>query len=128
MKKRYYSSIIELLTSKKFKEAANMYLELAKNFSKRKDLENGSLMIILHGLTLLKSGESLKLIETNVKQYLNSLGVNKKLAEETFHIILILFVIDMKLYNFNQFLPKIREMLKFLPLFEEEEILIKLEE
>ena len=35
-------------------------------------------------------------------------------------------MIDVKLFNFDQFLPKIKEMLEILPLFEEEKFLIKL--
>ncbi len=128
MKKRYYNPIIELLQAKKFKEAADKYLELAYSFSKRKDLESSSLMITLHGLALLKSGESLNSIKNNIENYLNSLGINKKLVEDTFHIMLIQFLIDIKLYNFNQFIPKLKEMLEYLPLFEEEKILIDIQE
>jgi len=124
MRKRYYSPIIELLESKKLKESADEYLKLAFDFSKRKDLETSSLMVLLHGSALLKEGESLKSIKNNIIDYLNSLGVNKKLVEETFCIMLIMFLIDVKLYNFDIFLPKIKEMLSILPLFEEEKILI----
>lgn len=124
VRKRYYSHILELLESKKFKEAEAEYLKLAYNFSKRKDLETSSLMVLLHGLALLKEGEPLKSIKNNIIDYLNSLGVNKKLVEETFYIMLFMFLIDVKLYNFDIFLPKIKEMLRILPLFEEEKILI----
>jgi tetratricopeptide (TPR) repeat protein len=128
MKKRYYNPIIELLKAKKFKDSADKYLELAYSFSKRKDLESSSLMIILQGLALLKSGEPINSIKINFKNYLNSLGVNKKLVEETYHVMLIQFLIDIKLYNFDQFIPKIKEMLEYLPLFEEEKILIDIQE
>ncbi len=124
MRKRYYSPIIELLESKKFKAAAAEYLKLAYDFSKRKDLETSSLMILLHGLALLKEGKPIKSIKSNISENLNSLGVNKKLVEETFCIMLIMFLLDVKLYNFDIFLPKIKEMLRILPLFEEEKILI----
>ncbi|UCC19714.1 MAG: hypothetical protein JSV62_00105 [Promethearchaeota archaeon] len=128
MRKRYYTPIIELLESKNFKGAADKYLQLAYSFSKRKDLESSSLMVILHGLSLLKANESLKQIKNNVNMYLKSLGVNKKLVEETFYIMLFMFLIDVILYNFDQYLPKIKESLEILPLFEEEEILIDIRE
>ena len=83
-------------------------------------------MVILHGLSLLKAGESLKLTKNNVIDYLNSLGINKKVVQETFYIMLITFLIDAKLYNFERFLPKIKEMLDILPLFEEEHVLIEI--
>jgi len=128
MRKRYYSPILELLVSQKYKEAAMEYLKLANSLSKRKNFETSSLMILLHGLTLLKAGEPLKLIKKNINDFLNNLGVNKKLIEETLYIMLIIFLIDIKLNNFDKYLPKIKKMLEILPLFEEEEILIDIEE
>ncbi|MFX1501821.1 MAG: hypothetical protein ACFFDH_12730 [Promethearchaeota archaeon] len=126
MIKRYYSPIIELLKSLNFKEVAAEYLKLGnKFFSKIKDFEISSLMVALHGLALFKTGEPLNSIKTNINIYLNSLGVNKKLVEETFYIMLILLFIDIKMYNFDNYMPKIREMLEILPLFEEEKILIE---
>ncbi len=128
MRKRYYSSILELLDAQNYKSAAMEYLELANSLSKRKDYETSSLMILLHGLSLLKAEEPLKLIKKNITDFLNSLGVNKKIIEETLYIMLIIFLIDIKLYNFEKYLSKIKEMLEILPLFEEEEILIENEE
>ncbi len=128
MRKRYYSPILDLLESQNYEKAANKYLELAHTHSKRKDLEASSLMVNLYGLALLKVGESINVIKNNINDYLNSLGVNKKLVKETFYIMLILFLIDSKLYNFVKYLPKIKEMLEILPLFEEENLLIDIEE
>ena len=127
-RKRYYSSNLKLLESEEFEKAAENYLKLAYDFTKRKDFGNSSLMVTLHGLSLLKTEEPLKSIKDNIDKYLNSLGINKKLVEETFPIMLISFLIDAKLYHFNQYLPKIKEMLNILPLFEEEKILIKLDD
>ncbi|MFX1469109.1 MAG: hypothetical protein ACFFB8_10635 [Promethearchaeota archaeon] len=123
MRKRYYFNILELLNSKQFKEAAKGYIELASNFSKRKDLENSALMLFLYGLTLLKGGDPLKLIKNNINDFLNNLGIHRRLVEETFYLLLILFLIDVKLYNLSTYLPNIKKMLEFLPLFEEEKIL-----
>ena len=128
MKKRYYFNVIELLKSQNFKETAEEYLKLGnKFFSKIKDFEISSLMISLYGLALLKAGEPLKLIKSNINDYLNSLGVNKRLVEETFYIMLILFLIDIKLYKFDNFIAKIKDMLDILPLFEEEKALINID-
>ncbi|MFX1503253.1 MAG: hypothetical protein ACFFDH_19990, partial [Promethearchaeota archaeon] len=127
MKKRYYSSILEMLKSHKLKDAAKEYLELGTSFLKRKDYETCSLMILLHGLALLKTGEPLKSIKKNIDNFLFSLGVNKNMLEETIYVMLIIFLIDIKLYDFSSYLPKIKEMLEFLPIFEEEELLIEIE-
>jgi len=128
MRKRYYSPILDMLDSQNYEKAAIKYLELANILLKRNDLETSSLMVNLHGLALLKVGESISVIKNNINDYLNSLGVNKKVIEETFYIMLILFLIDIKLYNFQKYLPKIKEMLDTLPLFEEENFLIDIEE
>jgi len=128
MRKRYYSSILELLDSQNYKEAAIEYLKLANSLSKRKDFETSSLMILLYGLALLKAGESLKVIKKNITDFLNTLGVNKKFIEETLYIMLIIFLIDIKLYNFDEYLPKIKKMMELLPIFKEEEILVEIEE
>jgi hypothetical protein len=117
-----------LLISKKFKEASIKYLELANRLSKRKDFGMSSLMVLCHGLALLKSGESLKIIKKSVKQFLDNLGINKRLVEETFYIMLILFLIDIRLFDFDGYLLKTKEMLEILPLFKEEKTLIEIEE
>ncbi len=128
MRKRYYNNILDLVKSKKFKEAGSKYLELAQTTSKRKDLRTSSLLILLHGLSLLKAGESFKLIKNNINSFLNSLGVNKKLVKDTFYVMVILFLIDVKSYSLDKFLSKIKEMLEILPLFDEEKVLIETEE
>ncbi|MHA2281003.1 MAG: hypothetical protein ACXAC5_09135 [Promethearchaeota archaeon] len=121
MRKRLYSPLLELLEARKYEAAAIEYLKLANSLSKRKDFETSSLMILLHGLSVLKAGEPLKLIKKNIIDFLNSLGVNKKWIEETFCIMLILFIIDVKIYSLDKYMPKIKGMLELLPLFEEEE-------
>ncbi|MFX1390962.1 MAG: hypothetical protein ACFE9Z_12930 [Promethearchaeota archaeon] len=126
MKKRYYSEVLMLLDSKKFTQAAESYLELAYKFSKRNDLGNSSLMITLYGLILLKIDQPIQSIKDNITKYLNSLGINKKLVEQTFPIMLFIFIIDTKINNFIHYLPQLKEMMEILPLFEEEKILIKI--
>ncbi|KKN04642.1 hypothetical protein LCGC14_1095420, partial [marine sediment metagenome] len=128
MRRRYYSDIIDLLKSKNFKEVAIKYSDLAKTIVKRKDLETSSFLMLLHGLALLKTGESIKLIKDNINEFLDSLGLNKKLVKDTFYIMVILFLVDVKLNNLDKFISKIKEILEILPLFEEEKELIELEE
>ena len=128
MKKRYYKNILDLLNSQKYKEAGLKYLRLAETLSERKDLNTGSFLILLHGLSLLKAGESLKIIKTNVDNFLKVLGVNKEVVKDTFYIMLILFLIDVNTYKLEIFLSKIRRMLEILPLFEEEKELIEIED
>jgi len=122
MKKRYYKDVIISLESNSFKKAGLQYLELAKAISKRKDLRTSSLLILLHGLSFLKACEPINEIKTNVKSffYLNPL------VEDTFHITLIKFYLDVISHNLDKYLPHIREMLELLPLFEEEKQLIEI--
>ncbi len=127
MRKRYYFDVLGLLEIKEFKKAGKKYFDLAIKISKRQDYNTSSLLILLHGLSLLKAGESIQLIRDNVNNFLNSLGINRKLVEDTLYILLILFLIDVKSYKMDKFLPKINEMLEILPLFEEEKELILIE-
>ncbi|MFX1574672.1 MAG: hypothetical protein ACFFB0_18200 [Promethearchaeota archaeon] len=128
MKNRYYRNILDLLNSKTYKEAGLEYLRLAETLAKRKDLSTGSLLILLHGLSLLKAGVSLKIVKSNTDNFLNSLGIKKELVKDTFYIMLILFLFDVKTYKLEIYLSKIREMLEILPLFEEEKRLIEIED
>lgn len=126
MKKRYYKDVIIPLESNSFKKAGLQYFELAKAISKRKDLRTSSLLILLHGLALLKANEPIKEIKTKVKNFLDSLGLNKQLVEDTFHITLIKVYLDVISHNLDKYIPHIREMLELLPLFEEEKQLIEI--
>ena len=126
LRKRYYDELLELLNNDKYKEAAKEYYELTITFSKRKDYENSSLLILLYGLSLIKANSSIKEIQKTTKDYLNKLGTSKGLVSEIFQLHLLLFIIDMFLHNFNQFIPRINEMLEELPLFDEEKKLIPL--
>ncbi|MHA2267659.1 MAG: hypothetical protein ACXAB8_07655 [Promethearchaeota archaeon] len=124
MKKRYYSDILNMLETQKFKEVASEYYKLANTLLKRKDLRTAALLILLYGLCLLKEEESHKLIKRNINEFLNSLGINKKLVNDTFYIMLILFIIDIRIYSLDKYLPKIKGMLEILPLFQEEQLLL----
>ncbi|MFX1312363.1 MAG: hypothetical protein ACFFHD_07095, partial [Promethearchaeota archaeon] len=128
MKKRYYKSILDLLNSQKYKDAGLEYLELAETLSKRKDLNSSSLLLLLHGLSLFKAGESLKIIKSNIDNFLNTLGINKEFFKDTFYNMLILFLIEVKANRMEIFFSKIHEILEILPLFEEEKELIEIED
>ncbi|MFX0043497.1 MAG: hypothetical protein ACFE8L_11350, partial [Candidatus Hodarchaeota archaeon] len=127
MRKRYYLDVLGLLEMQEFKKAGKQYFDLAFKISKRQDYNTSSLLILLHGLSLLKAGETIPLIRDNMNNFLDSLGINRKLVEETFYISLILIILDVKLYKMEEFLPKFNEMLEILPLFEEEKELISLQ-
>jgi hypothetical protein len=81
-------------------------------------------MVLLHGLALLIAKKPLKEIRININSYLTSLGLNKKLLEDTYPIRCIDFLLNVISHNVEKFLPTIREILSILPLFEEEKILI----
>jgi len=124
MMRIYYREILDLLKNKSFKEAGIKYLDLANNMIKRKDLHTSSLLILLHGLSLLKANESLEKIKMNIDQYLVSLGLNRRLIEDMFYIRCILFILEIIGYKMDNYLSQIRDMLESLPLFEQEKELI----
>ncbi len=124
MKRRYYEEILTLVRDKSYGEAALKFRDLAINFSRRKDFKTSAFLMLLQGLALFKENESPKDIKVKIKDFLNTMGVSKKLVEDTFDISLLFFIIDAKINNQEKFLPEIREMLSILPLFEEEKELI----
>jgi len=125
MKKRYYKNLITLLEIKSFKEVGLEYLTLAESISKRRDFRTSSLMILLHGLALLKANEPIQKIRSNISRFLDSLGFNKNLVEDTFYIRCINFILDVISNKMDKYLSKINGLLEILPLFEEEKQLIE---
>ena len=126
MKKRYYKDVIILLESNSYNEAGLDYLNLAKSLAIRRDLRTSSLMILLHGLALIKAKESIKKIRINLSDYLGSLGLNKKLVEETYYILCIDFILDVISYKMDNYIPRLKDLLDVLPLFDEEKQLIEI--
>ncbi|MHA1507479.1 MAG: hypothetical protein ACTSO6_02110 [Promethearchaeota archaeon] len=124
MKNRIYIDVVTLLEKNSFKDAGMEYLKLAYTLSKRKNFESSSLVMLLHGLALLIAKEPLKEIKININSYLTSLGLNKKLLEDTYPIRCLEFLLNVISHNVEKYLPTIKEILEILPLFEEEKKLI----
>jgi hypothetical protein len=81
-------------------------------------------MILFHGLALLIAKEPLNEIRININSYLSSLGLNKKLLEDTYPIRCIDFLLNVISHNVEKYQPTIKEILEILPVFEEEKVLI----
>ena len=128
MRRRYYQETLALLNSKNFKELAKNYLDLAKWSSEKQDYTSSSLHLLLYGLASLKFKDDITNIQVNVNNFLNSLGLNRRLVEDTFPVKLTLFLIDTIIDEIEKYDPKISEMLDLLPLFEEEMVLIHYKE
>lgn len=120
MKKRIYKDLIPLLELESYKEASSEYLKLAQSLAKRRDLRTSSLLVLLHGLALIKAKEPINAVRSNVKTYLDSLGLNKKLVEETYYILCIDFILDVLSYEMENYFSNINSLLEVLPLFDEE--------
>ncbi len=120
LKKRYYNELLSLLENDKYREAADKYYELVNIFSKRKDYENSTLLLLLHVLSLIRTKSSLNEIKNVTQDYLNTLGTSKAIVSEIFQFDILLLIIDVFSNKYNKFIPKINEMLENLPLFEEE--------
>ena len=133
MRKRYYNNVIDLLNEKSFKKAGEEYYQLANSMVKRKDLQTASLMMLLYSLSYIKANQSLQTIQIDLNTFLDSLGLNKRLIQETFYIRCLQFLIFVKFNfvksnNFDRYLIQIQDLLDVLPLFEEEQPLIKITE
>ncbi|MFX1325201.1 MAG: hypothetical protein ACFE8N_09595, partial [Promethearchaeota archaeon] len=122
----FYSKIFTLLKDENFEEAATEYYRLAKTLSStRRDLRTSSLLLFLYGMCLLKMKKSYADIRENISLFLERLGINRRNVEDTFYVLTILFLIDVKEYNLEKYVPKIKGMLETLPLFEEELLLLE---
>ncbi|MFX0047295.1 MAG: hypothetical protein ACFE8G_03920, partial [Candidatus Hermodarchaeota archaeon] len=126
MRKRYYKELLILLESKDYYEAGLKYFELAKILLKRGDLMTSSLMVLLYGLSFLKSNESTQKIRSNLNSYLDATGLNKQLIKDTYYVSCIDFILDVISNRLDEYLQKIKDLLKILPLFEEEKPLIEI--
>ncbi|MHA2288164.1 MAG: hypothetical protein ACXABG_05205, partial [Promethearchaeota archaeon] len=127
MKKRYYKELITFLEINSLKEVGSEYYRLAESIAKRRDFRTSSLMLLMHGITLIKTNESLQKIRSNIRKYLDSLGLNKKLVEDTYYVLCLDFILDVKSHSLNNYLTKIKDLLEILPLFEEEKQLIEID-
>jgi hypothetical protein len=125
MIKRYYTNVIYTLKNHSFEEAGEEYLKIAQMMSKRQDFKPACLMILLHGLCFLKADKSLSVIQSNVSSFLDSLGLHKKLLQDTFYIRCIQLILDVKLNKLDLYLMQIQELMDVLPLFDEEKDLIQ---
>jgi hypothetical protein len=127
MRKRYYDIILEHLSKGALEEASTEYLDLAKKFAGRKDYKMGSLMLLLYVICSKKTNIALSDVKKNVESFLNSLGISRGIVSELFTLMMIQFIIDLIEYDINKFLSTINQMLRNLPLFEEEESLLPIE-
>ncbi|MFX0012531.1 MAG: hypothetical protein ACFE9R_19620, partial [Candidatus Hermodarchaeota archaeon] len=124
MKKRIYKEMLTELKQENYKKASELYFEQAKAMARRQDLNTGALMVLLHGLSLIKAHESFEKIQIDTNEFLDSLGSNRRLIKDAYYITCILFIFDVILNNLEVFQPKIQPLLEVLPLLEEELVLI----
>ena len=126
LRRRYYNEILDLLNKNDFREAANKYLHVATILIKRKDFENASFIILLWGLCLFKTDQSLQSIKTKLDEILDTLGISKELLKDTFYNLMLSFLIEANLAGENELYELGKKILSrdVLPLFDEEIILI----
>jgi len=127
LKKRYYQEILDLLSDNQFKEAANKYLELSNRFLKRKDYKMSSLMLLLYVICSTRTEIKFDNIKQNVESYMDSLGISRDIVSELFQLMMLNFILDVVSDNIRKYQSMINQMLRNLPLFEEEEKLVPIE-
>ena len=127
MKKIYYGKVFASLEMHEYRKVAVKYLNLTEVMIRRRDFNMSALLCLLYGLSLLKAKNPAGFVRESVNTFLNNLGANKNLVKDTYYIMLIIFLTDVKLYNLERYSSKIQELLDVLPLFDEEKELINLE-
>jgi len=124
LKKRYYQDILKDLTDDEYKKASEKYLDLANKLSERKDYKMSSLMLLLYAISSKKADIDINEITLKVETYLKNLGISRKIVSELFQLMILDFIIDAWKYNIKKYLPVLNQMLRNLPLFEEEQKLV----
>lgn len=127
LRRYYYKDIISALEDDNLKLAGDLYYDLAKSASEKNDYTTTSLLILLHGLALIKNKDPITNIKSSIDKFLNSLGLNKRAVEKTFYIKCINFILDVVINKLDKYIAPINEMLQVLPLFEEENKLKQIE-
>lgn len=124
MVRTYYSNIFQDLSVEKYQDAKDKYIKLAKRMARRNDFETASMMILFAGLAENQAKIPLKQIKSNLDELMNSLGIVKNILFEQLGIKVIYFLIDALNYQDLVIKEKINEILKLLPILEEEKVLI----
>ncbi len=126
LKRRYFDEILDNLEEAKYGSAASKYNAYSYRFSKRKDYQLSTLLLLLYVLCSLKSDKTINMIEKNIEEYLNSLGMSKKLVKETYFLLLIRFLLDALQYGiYISHKDELLSMVDDLPLFEIEKKMFK---
>jgi hypothetical protein len=126
LSKVYYFDVIGLLKAKNYEKSGVEYRKLAIDFLNRQDYKTGSLLFLLHGLSLLKAGNSYELVKEKINDFLKSLKANKEVIKRTFYGLLLLCLINSKLLEREHYFLKIKNLMEILPLLEEEKDLIEI--
>ncbi len=124
MKRRYYQEPFSLLKGDQFEKAGEKYLELANSFFNRKDTLTGALMLLFYGLVLIKTDTDIEQIKLDVENKISNLSANRNIIEDIIFIMLLHLIIDIKLYNLKDHDKDVEEILKNIPILEEERVLI----
>jgi hypothetical protein len=120
----YFSDIFNDLSEDKFIEAAQKYVTLSKRMARRNDYDQASLMVLLAVLSQTKAGKPIGDIKKELDENLQSLGIVKKILDESFGIKLALFLLDALQSNSDSIRSHLRDLLILLPILENEKKIV----
>ncbi len=122
----YYHDIVECLNSEDYSSASIKYEKLGKRMARRNDFNSASLMFLLSVLSRLKEKQNLVDIKENLDSSLNKLGIVKKILNDHFGIKIVRIMFDIFESADKSLKEKIRNVLVFLPLLDNERKLINI--
>jgi hypothetical protein len=120
-KRTYFTEIFSDLSSDNYTSAAEKYFNLAKRMARRDDFEQAGLMIFLASLCLIKLNRPFLEIKNQIENVLNSLGLVKKILEETFGIKTSLLFLDALKISDPSIGSCIQSIIHKMPLLAEEQ-------
>ncbi len=114
--KRIYTEILDALKLKNFESAAQGYFDIANKQLERRDYDTTSVLVFLGSLCILNLGSEL----TKLQDYFEG-----RFLQSTFSIKLLKLLLQAKTDGLQSEYLTLWSMMKAIPLFEEEKILIE---
>lgn len=124
MRRIYYNDLLDKLNNKKYDEAADQYKSIATRISQRNDYEMAGLLILFGSLCFFKKNTRIDTIKEYINSFLDSLGFTKKVIDETLGVKIAKFLIEASIVGNDSLIEQCWQLLKLLPLFDEEKDLI----
>jgi hypothetical protein len=122
-KRTYYEEIFIEFKNQNYLEAADKYIKLAKRMARRNDYELAAIMFFLSTLCNIKANIKFIEIKNKIDQELTSLGLVKKILDDTFGVKIAFFILDALKIDDPSIKINLKSIFLALPILAEEQFL-----